>query len=45
MYAWDAALKSKKLGICACIKHAFWTFLVYGFNITLKPETWVKSGI
>ena len=29
---WDAALKSKNPGIGACIKHAFWPFLEYGFN-------------
>ena len=29
---WDAALKSKNLGISACIKHSFWPFLDYGFN-------------
>ena len=29
-------IKSKKLGISACIKHAFWPFLDYGFNAASK---------
>ena len=33
---WDAALKPKNSGITACIKHAFWPFLDYGFNATYK---------
>ena len=33
---WDVALKSKNLVISACIKHAFWTFLDYGFNAASK---------
>ena len=33
---WDAALKPKNLRISACIKHAFWSFLDYGFNAASK---------
>ena len=35
-FYWDAALKSKNLGISACIKHAFWPLLDYGFNVASK---------
>ena len=33
---WDAALKSKNLGISACIKHALWPFSDYGFDVASK---------
>ena len=33
---WDEALKLKNSGISACIKHAFWAFLDYGFNTASK---------
>ena len=35
---WDAALKSKNLGISACIKRSFWPSLDYGFNVASKTE-------
>ena len=33
---WDVALKFKKQGISAFIKHDFWPFLDYGFNDASK---------
>ena len=34
------ALKSKNLGRSACIKHALWPFLDYGFNAASKTENY-----
>ena len=33
---WNTAFKAKNQGISACIKHAFWPFLDYGFNTASK---------
>ena len=43
---WDTALKPKNSEISACIKHAFWPFLDYGFNAASKTgKPWFKCGI
>ena len=42
---WDAALKSKNLGISRCIKHAFLPFLDCGFNAASKTGNFGLNAV